>query len=164
MSVGSLHGEAPHYVHGGTMSDKPCKDCVAEGVKTKRPAPHPGPRCTSHHRIVLKARRTAQHELMVTRTYGLQPGDYERLYAAQGYRCAITGCRATGKTKRLAVDHNHATQEVRGLLCGPHNQLIGYNRDNPEAFRSLADYLENPPARRVLDRPEHDGVSSGKDV
>jgi hypothetical protein len=132
------------------MTEKVCKDCVAEGVTTKRPAPHPGPRCTTHDRAVKKARRAASHERMVQSTYGLGPGDYERLYAAQGNHCAVSGCRATGKVKRLAVDHNHATGEVRGLLCGPHNQLIGYNRDNPEAFRSLAEYLENPPARKVL--------------
>lgn len=132
------------------MTEKPCKDCVTEGVTTKRPAPYPGPRCRTHDRAVKKIRKAANHERMVQSTYGLQPGDYERLYAAQGGRCAIVGCRATGRVKRLAVDHNHATGEVRGLLCGPHNRLIGYNRDNPEAFRSLAEYLENPPARRVL--------------
>lgn len=92
---------------------------------------------------------------MVQRTYGLEPGDYDRLLAAQGGKCAVLGCRATGRTKRLAVDHNHKTGEVRGILCGVHNQLIGYNQDNPDAFRSLADYLENPPARAVLD-PKRD--------
>lgn len=139
------------------MADKPCKDCPPG---TKRPAPHPGPRCTTHHRAFKKAQGARQHDKMVQLVYGLGPGDYERLLEAQGGRCAITGCRATGKTKRLAVDHDHKTGEVRGVLCGPHNQLIGYNRDNPEAFRSLADYLENPPARRVLDHPEHGRVSS----
>lgn len=100
---------------------------------------------------------------MVQTVYGLAPGDYEKLLAAQGGRCAITGCRATGKTKRLAVDHDHASGEVRGLLCGPHNQLIGYNRDSPEAFRSMAEYLESPPARLVLLDPQPEvRVSSGK--
>lgn len=141
---------------------KPCKDCAAEGVSTNRPAPHPGPRCTTHHRAFKKAQKARNHDAMVQKVYGLGPGDYERLLAAQGGRCAITGCRATGKTKKLAVDHNHSTGEVRGLLCGPHNQLIGYNRDNPEAFRSLADYLESPPARAVLDQHQHVPVSSGE--
>lgn len=129
---------------------KECKDCKAEGITTKREAKFPGPRCTTHHRAFKKAQKARQHDRMVQTTYGLAPGDYERLLASQGGRCAILGCRATGQTKRLAVDHNHVTGEVRGILCGPHNQLIGYNRDNPDTFRSLADYLENPPARRVL--------------
>lgn len=141
---------------------KPCKDCVAEGVTTQRPAPHPGPRCATHNRVFKKAQKARTHDQMVQRVYGLGPGDYARLLEAQGGRCAITGCRATGKTKMLAVDHDHRTGEVRGILCGPHNQLIGYNRDNPEAFRSLADYLENPPSRRVLDQREHVQVSLEK--
>lgn len=136
---------------------------MSEGVETIRPAPHPGPRCATHSRAFKKDQRARAHDASVQRTYGLPPGGYERLYAAQGGTCAITGCRATGKTKRLAVDHDHKTGEVRGLLCGPHNQLIGYNRDNPAAFRSMADYLENPPARLTLDRSVEDIVSSCKE-
>lgn len=139
---------------------KPCKDCVAAGRPLNRPAPYPGPRCATDHRAFRAAQKARSHDAMVAKTYGLASGDYERLYEAQGRKCAILGCRATGKTKRLAVDHNHVTGEVRGLLCGPHNQLIGYNRDNPEAFRSLADYLERPPARAILDQGTDVGVSS----
>lgn len=125
-----------------------CKDCLRDGVTTTRPAPHPGPRCASHHRAVKKARRVAAHDTMVQRVYGLGHGGYAALYELQGGLCA--GCRrATGATKRLAVDHNHATGEVRGLLCGVCNQLIGHFRDNPETFLRLADYLVNPPARRL---------------
>lgn len=140
------------------------KQCIDCEPGSKRPTPHPGPRCTTHHRVVIKLRKAAQHDKMVQKVYGLEPGQYELLYTMQGGRCAITGCRATGKVKRLAVDHNHQTGEVRGLLCGPHNQLIGYNRDDPEAFRSLADYLENPPARSILASSADDAVSSGNEL
>lgn len=137
------------------MKVRVCKDCVARGITTQREASHPGPRCFTHHREFRKAAKARAHDAMVQRTYGLEPGDYDRLLAAQGGKCAVLGCRATGRTKRLAVDHDHKTGAIRGILCGPHNQLIGYNQDNPEAFRSLADYLENPPARAVLD-PKRD--------
>lgn len=147
----------------GGQVDKQCKDCLAEGVTTKRPAPHPGPRCTTHDRMVKRERKNRNHDRSVQATYGLAPGDYERLYQAQGGRCAVTGCRATGKVKKLAVDHDHNTGEVRGLLCGPHNRTIGFNFDNPEAFRSLANYLEDPPARRVLNFVQNDVLSSGND-
>lgn len=104
-------------------------------------------------RRALKAARAARsaraHELRVMRVYGLPEGAYSALYEAQGGRCAI--CQwATGRTKRLAVDHNHATGEVRGLLCGPCNQTIGRLRDAAEAFDRAAAYLRNPPARAVL--------------
>lgn len=130
---------------------KTCKDCVTEGVTSQREAKFPGPRCFTHHKAFKKAAKQRSHDAAVSRTYGLAPGDYERLYESQGRRCAIAGCRATGKSKRLAVDHDHRTGEVRGLLCTPHNRVIGYNFDSPEAFDSLAEYLRNPPARAVLD-------------
>jgi hypothetical protein len=139
-----------------------CVDCIAQGITSYRVAYRPGPRCMTHTRARKVEVRAKAHELNVQKIYGLGPGDYGKLLEAQGGRCAITGCRATGRTKRLAVDHDHKTGEVRGLLCGPHNQLIGYNRDNPAAFRSMADYLENPPARAVLDRSSDVGVSSSE--
>jgi hypothetical protein len=126
-----------------------CKDCAVEGVRTGRPAPYPGPRCATHHRRFVKRRSAANHERAVQANYGLNEGDYERLYMLQGARCA--GCqRSTGFIRRLAVDHNHATGEVRGLLCKPCNRIIGWFRDDPATFLRLADYLTNPPSRRLL--------------
>lgn len=126
---------------------KPCKDCPPD---SKRPAPYPGPRCATHHREVTKARRKAAHERKVQQMYDLPPGGYEALYVAQGGFCAICR-RATGKVKRLAVDHNHETDEVRGLLCGRCNfDVLGKLGENPETYRRIARYLEDPPARKVL--------------
>ena len=145
------------------MGVKPCVDCMAAGRPLTRPAPFPGPRCATDSRAFKKAQKARSHDRSVARIYGLAPGDYARLLDAQGGRCAITGCRATGKSKRLAVDHDHVTGEVRGLLCSNHNRVIGYNYDNPEAFRSIAAYLESPPARLVLlDHTADVSVSSGK--
>ena len=78
---------------------------------------------------------------MVMKTYGLEAGAYDQLYIEQGGVCAICR-RATGASKRLAVDHDHETGRVRGLLCSVCNKLVGYFRDSPEAFRRGADYLE----------------------
>lgn len=87
---------------------------------------------------------------MVQRVYGLEPGEYARLLAIQGGTCAVYRCpaRGTGK-KKLAVDHDHKTGAVRGLLCSTHNQLLGAAGDDPIVFRSLAEYLECPPASVV---------------
>jgi hypothetical protein len=77
----------------------------------------------------------------------LSEGEYWRLYEAQGRKCAFPRCRATGKVKRLAVDHDHITGEVRGLLCGPHNfDLVGKFAAD---LRDALDYLADPPARRL---------------
>lgn len=148
------------------MAEHVCVDCAARPERpvellidplddyrprTPRPAPHGGPRsrrCASHHRAHRNATRARRHDSRVTKVYGLAPGEYDELYAAQGGRCAIAGCTATGKRKRLAVDHDHETGEVRGLLCGPHNyDLLGRFVN---ALRPALDYLADPPARRVL--------------
>lgn len=119
------------------VKERRCKDC---GPKVNRPAPYPGPRCATHHRLFLRQQKARAHELMVARVYGLEGGEYARYYEAQGGTCAICQ-RANGRTKRLAVDHNHRTGVVRGLLCGPCNQFVGYVGDNPQAFLRAAKYL-----------------------
>lgn len=121
---------------------------VTAGDAKPRPAPHPGPRCATHHRLVVKARKAAAHESRVQAVYGLGPGDYQRLYELQDGRCAIC-TRATGLTKRLAVDHDHETGEVRGLLDSVCNRMLGHARDNPGFFLRAAKYLEDPPARQL---------------
>lgn len=123
-----------------------CIDC---GPTSKRPAPNPGPRCHTHHKVVVRARKERAHELMVQKTYGLPPGGYAKLLAYQGGKCWICR-RATGKTKRLAVDHDHRTGEVRGILCGPCNKLLAHVRDDPDMLIASAQYLVNPPYRRLL--------------
>jgi hypothetical protein len=51
-------------------------------------------------------------------------------------------CELCGSTKRLCVDHDHATGRIRGVLCWPHNVLLGYAADDPAILRRAATYLE----------------------
>lgn len=91
----------------------------------------------------------ANHEKRVAETYGLEPGQYDLLLAAQDGACAI--CRRKPGAKRLAVDHDHTTEEVRGLLCKACNRdVLGHLRDDTEALQRAIEYLNDPPARRVL--------------
>ena len=130
----------------GRSRDKTCKDC---GPSSRRAAPFPGPRCATHHRVVKAARKAAAQASQRAKLYGLGPGQYDELYAAQGGVCAICK-RATGKTKALAVDHDHKTGYVRGLCCGICNKLLGHLRDDPELARNIVSYLEKPPAHDVI--------------
>lgn len=124
-----------------------CKDCKS----TTRALSYPGPRCATCWRGKTVERKEAAHGLYVERTYGITAEEYKILYDAQGGRCAICR-RATGATRKLAVDHDHKTGEIRGLLCKPCNRygLGMFARDNPEVFDRAAAYLRNPPARNVL--------------
>lgn len=79
-------------------------------------------------------------------TYGITYTEYLRLLNKQSGVCAICqmpeqALSRTGKRKRLAVDHNHETGNVRGLLCSGCNQAIGLLQDDPSRADSLATYL-----------------------
>ena len=127
------------------MKPRLCKDC--EPVARPRPAPHPGPRCATHHRAHRQHIQLLAHGNKIRNTYGITAQQYAALYTAQGGRCPICGI-ATGKARRLAVDHNHHTGEIRGLLCSPCNITIG-RLGTPGLVRAI-NYLNNPPARKVL--------------
>lgn len=111
-------------------------------------------RCASHLRAEKARRSEVAHEKRVQSVYGLKPGDYKKLYEAQGGKCAAHGCRARGLSRRLATDHDHALSgraSVRGLLCVRHNhQLFGVFGDDPEFYLWAYDYLRRPPAQEIL--------------
>lgn len=139
-----------------TEYGKSCKDCLAELASgainklPKRVAKNPGPRCTTHWRAESRRRKADNHEKRVQQTYGLEKGEYAKLYIFQGGRCAICR-RATGASKRLAVDHDHATGAVRGLACSVCNRMLGHARDKISFFRRCVLYLGYPPYKAMRD-------------
>jgi hypothetical protein len=72
-------------------------------------------------------------------SFGLTPEQFSRMVAAQGGKCAI--CREAPKGS-LHIDHDHATGEVRSLLCGSCNRGLGMFRDRPMVLREAALYVE----------------------
>jgi hypothetical protein len=86
-----------------------------------------------------------QHMYGLRHRLGVEPEQYYQLLAAQEGVCAICG-RAPRK-QHLAVDHNHKTGAIRGLLCVRCNhKVLGGSGENVDVLRRAADYLENPPA------------------
>lgn len=76
------------------------------------------------------------------RNFGITLAEYEHMIVAQNGVCAI--CRKPCKTgRRLAVDHDHDTGKVRGLLCAGCNIGIGQMNEDPMRLRVAADYLES---------------------
>lgn len=76
------------------------------------------------------------------RRYGITQEQYKELLERQNNSCFI--CRKHESTEkfRLAVDHDHKTGEIRGLLCNFCNsRLVGRHRD-PEKFFRAAEYLQ----------------------
>lgn len=73
------------------------------------------------------------------RLYDLSPEDYAQLFERQSGACAV--CREKPSAQRLAVDHDHNSGRVRGLLCRVCNTALGAFCDSPERFDSAAAYL-----------------------
>lgn len=72
--------------------------------------------------------------------YGLTKDEYLSLFEQQGGRCAI--CDNEPATQRgLHVDHCHATNEVRGLLCHGCNTGLGLFKDNLSVLEKAISYL-----------------------
>lgn len=81
----------------------------------------------------------------IRRRYGLSPEARAAMEVEQNGVCAICKqpetCQRNGRTKRLAVDHDHETDEVRGLLCSNCNRGLGLYEDDPERLIAAAAYL-----------------------
>ena len=73
--------------------------------------------------------------------FNLPKGSYTILLSAQNSRCLICGCPPGAR--QFAVDHDHATGAIRGLLCGPCNAGIGLLRDDPALLLRAAQYLRD---------------------
>jgi len=97
------------------------------------------------HRDVDRARQRLWAYQNRTKRYGLTRAQYDELAFSQGHLCAI--CRKPetslyrGKPRKLAVDHDHDTKVVRGLLCTTCNQGLGLFHDDVEKLRGAIAYL-----------------------
>lgn len=121
-----------------------CKECTRE-YAGKRYRTQPEVREATAARSASDRNR----ETRLMRLYGITSAQYDELLESQGGGCAI--CGRPPKNVRLSVDHDHKTGLTRGLLCWHCNtRLLGAARENPQALRNAADYLESPPAVRVL--------------
>jgi len=81
-------------------------------------------------------KKSSRHRYLV-RAYGITQGEYDTILRNQGGKCGV--CQRKPK-KNLAVDHNHKTGKVRGLLCYFCNKFqVG--RHTMESARAVYLYL-----------------------
>lgn len=97
--------------------------------------------------LACRACRSARgHAARLKSEFGMTPEHYADLLDLQEGGCAI--CDGRPVTERLAVDHDHETGEVRGLLCSKCNmELLGGIRHSHRLASRAALYLISPPAQ-----------------
>lgn len=128
-------------VRAGPDDTLRCAGCVEYLSKDRFATAGPGKynsycrNCYSHY----------LHDLQLRRNYGIDSAEYSRLLDLQDGRCAI--CLKQPRSRRLAVDHDHNSGNVRGLLCSRCNhKLLGGANDSVVMLNRAAAYLEAPPA------------------
>lgn len=77
--------------------------------------------------------------------YGITRQQYDMLLESQNGVCAICTNPETkkikGKVCNLHVDHDHETNEIRGLLCGKCNLGIGAFNDDVHIMQRAIEYI-----------------------
>lgn len=67
--------------------------------------------------------------------------EYNKIFVSQRGKCAACGSHQNKLTRALAVDHDHKTNKIRGLLCMNCNRALGYSKDDIFVLKALVNYL-----------------------
>lgn len=74
--------------------------------------------------------------------YGMTEEDFQARVQAQAGRCPVCREALSEDTNETAIDHDHVTGVVRGVLHRTCNTMLGLARDSAETLRNAALYLE----------------------
>lgn len=69
--------------------------------------------------------------------YNLSIEQFEQMKKKQDYKCAI--CK---QEVALVVDHDHKTNNIRGLLCKKCNLGLGHFNDEISRLKNAVNYME----------------------
>lgn len=145
-----LNGEWPNgrikFNDGNPLNLKADNLSLSQSIATKNGENVLDSLNPEYYRLHRKAYKTEYKDSDLQRRFGISLYDYGQMLLKQNGTCAI--CKGTyaghrnGEPKALAVDHDHATGKVRGLLCEACNQGLGKFQDSSKLLREAADYLE----------------------
>jgi hypothetical protein len=130
---------------------KPCVDCggAVPLLKTKRYVRCES--CMEVHKKKFEVDRRAEQKANdphfdrrrdLKRKYGMTLEEWDELFEAQNKSCKICGTDTPGGKGFWHVDHDHATDKVRGILCNGCNLGLGHFKDSLENLKKAQDYLK----------------------
>jgi hypothetical protein len=91
----------------------------------------------------------------IKRKFGIGLHEYNLMFTEQKGKCACCGIHQNKLTNRFAVDHDHDTGLIRGLLCNHCNLAIGKLGDNIEGVMKALNYLEKHELTKERKTNEH---------
>lgn len=100
------------------------------------------------HKVWREDNPDAIRSTNLRRSYGITVEEYDGLLASQNGVCAFCG-RKPAEKRRHAVDHDHVSGAIRGLLCLSCNKLRVANNTLEDAYK-LLQYLKEPPADKFF--------------
>lgn len=89
-----------------------------------------------------RPQRQIRNQNLRTR-YGITAKQWDDAYDLQDGNCANPRCLR----KPTDVDHDHATNEFRGLLCSQCNRALGAINDDLDVLQGLIEYLNERKTR-----------------
>lgn len=147
VAEGVLEEQPPTYIDG----HKWCPRCRDYRPLASFPPRDGGAKRAPYCR---PCQRAYNSERRLRQMFGLDWDEYDLLLMTQDGRCAI--CNGKPRKYALAVDHDHKTGEIRGLLCSRCNHgLLGSANEDPARLRKAADYLEAYGPREVFGEPRY---------
>lgn len=97
-------------------------------------------RATERRKKYRKANWAKIEDQRLMANFGIGLEEYNNMVLAQQNKCAICGNVPRGN-KKLAVDHNHETGKIRGLLCHLCNNAIGLFGEDTSVLQNAIIYL-----------------------
>lgn len=93
-----------------------------------------------------------KHELKYN--YGLTPEVYSQILQEQNNSCKICGLIFAAEYKGVKkdqphVDHDHVTNNIRGILCHSCNLALGFVKDNVDLLQKMIEYLKEGGVSRL---------------
>jgi len=89
-----------------------------------------------------KKKTKYNRDAYLKRKYGISLRKYNSMLRKQGNCCEICGKHQKDEKRNFAVDHNHRSGKVRGILCNYCNsKVLKYLGDDPVRAIGLANYL-----------------------
>lgn len=93
-----------------------------------------------------------KYKARVLRKYDLSLNEYKELLSINNENCIICDSKCPSG-RSLALDHDHKTGTLRGLLCINCNKGLGNFKDNIGLLVKAIEYLET--STEVQGRPEY---------
>lgn len=78
----------------------------------------------------------------IKHSFGISPKQYQQMFDEQKGLCAICERHQKNFKRRLAIDHDHHTGKIRGLLCASCNSGLGKLQDSVDYLESAIIYLQ----------------------